>query len=337
MACTADLETFGGKSPEGRKVRGVLHWVDHDSSVEVEVRLYDQLFAVERPGTDGDFKAELNPKSLETLRGRVEPAVADSSRSHWQFERVGYFFRDPVATAIVFNRVVGLRESYAPGAESDTARAAVHSSVPALPTSAVVQADSGTKAGEHAATQVRGEERMLSPEVAARRDGLTAEFGIPEAQARTLAGDPAAESLFREAASIAPASAVANFVCNVVTGEMRATGKSLTGRSVGQIVSLLEGGTLGMAQAKRVLAVVLDTGEAPAAVVAREGLAKVDDEATLATWVEETFGRFPGEAGRFAGGEVKLGGFLVGQVLKASGGRADAAAVQRLVRARGQG
>lgn len=327
LLCTADLDTFGGKNPEGRKVRGVIHWVDQEESIPFEARLYDRLFAVERPGSEGDFKNELNPDSLQVLAGRLEPAVATGKRSHWQFERLGYFFRDPIADGVVFNRVVGLRESYA----VEGGQLAV--SVPAkLP---VGVATSPTPVPGTPPT--KGEDRALDAVTAARRDALITEFTLPEPLARTLAGDPSTESLFREAVVHATAVATATFICNVVIGELRSTGKSVTGRAVGQIVALVEAGTLGIPQAKRVLAGVLATAESPAAIVAREGLAKVDDEATVAGWVDETFDRFSGEAGRYSAGEVKLAGFLVGQILKASGGRADASVVQRLVRARGPG
>jgi glutaminyl-tRNA synthetase len=121
LHCTYDPTTRGGSPPDGRKVQATLHWVSADHALEAEVRLYDQLFTKEDPddASEGsDFKANLNPESLETLKScRVEPSLADSAPgSRYQFERLGYFCVDSVDSsdgALVFNRTVPLRDSWA--------------------------------------------------------------------------------------------------------------------------------------------------------------------------------------------------------------------------------
>ncbi|MFQ5812003.1 MAG: glutamine--tRNA ligase/YqeY domain fusion protein [Anaerolineae bacterium] len=120
LHCTYDPETWGGWAPDGRKVRGTLHWVSADHSLEAEVRLYDRLFSVENPldVEEGvDFTASLNPNSLETLTScRVEPSLAGAAPgSIYQFERQGYFCVDPDSSAekLVFNRTVALRDTWA--------------------------------------------------------------------------------------------------------------------------------------------------------------------------------------------------------------------------------
>jgi glutaminyl-tRNA synthetase len=126
--CTYDPETRGGWAPDGRKVRGTLHWVSANHSLPAEVRLYDRLFDRANPTDerDGrDFTTYLNPKSLETLTGsRVEPSLADAvSGRRYQFERLGYFCVDPVDSseeALVFNRTVSLRDTWAKIAEKET-------------------------------------------------------------------------------------------------------------------------------------------------------------------------------------------------------------------------
>jgi len=123
VRCTYDPATRGGSAPDGRKVPGTLHWVSAEHSVPVEVRLYDRLFRVERPDlAEEGFEATLNPDSLETLTdSRLEPAAADPALGErLQFERQGYFFRDPVDSRpdhLVFNRIVPLRDSWAPEAQ----------------------------------------------------------------------------------------------------------------------------------------------------------------------------------------------------------------------------
>jgi glutaminyl-tRNA synthetase len=116
LRCTYDPATRGGNAPDGRKVQATLHWVSAADSVPAEVRLYNQLFLSPEPNA-GDFAADLNPQSLEVLTDcRVEPAfVGDNVHEPVQFERQGYFYRDQDNTAgrLVFNRTVGLRDSWA--------------------------------------------------------------------------------------------------------------------------------------------------------------------------------------------------------------------------------
>ena len=127
VRCTYDPETRGGSAPDGRRVPGTLHWVAAERAVPVEVRLYDRLFRVERPDLEeGGFEACLNPRSLETLTdSRLEPAAADYAMGErLQFERQGYFYRDPVDSAperLVFNRIVPLRDSWAPESKKPAA------------------------------------------------------------------------------------------------------------------------------------------------------------------------------------------------------------------------
>jgi glutaminyl-tRNA synthetase len=116
LRCTYDPATRGGNAPDGRKVQATLHWVSAADSVPAEVRLYNQLFLSPEPNAS-DFAADLNPQSLEVLTDcRVEPAfVGDNVHEPVQFERQGYFYRDQDNTAgrLVFNRTVGLRDSWA--------------------------------------------------------------------------------------------------------------------------------------------------------------------------------------------------------------------------------
>lgn len=117
LRCTYDPETRGGDSPDGRKVKGTLHWVSAAHAVTAEVRLYAPLFGVEDPGAADDFLSVLNPDSLEVLGDcKLEPGLADVGDGQVvQFERLGYFCTDPDTSPDrpVFNRTVGLRDSFA--------------------------------------------------------------------------------------------------------------------------------------------------------------------------------------------------------------------------------
>ena len=117
LRCTYDPETRGGHAPDGRKVRGTIHWVSAPHSLKAEVRLYHRLFTTEKPDEEGDFIPYLNPSSLERLTScRVEPSLAKAAPgSRYQFERLGYFCvdsGDSSPDALVFNRTVSLRDSW---------------------------------------------------------------------------------------------------------------------------------------------------------------------------------------------------------------------------------
>ncbi len=116
LRCSYDPETLG-KNPEGRKVKGVIHWVSEASSKLAEVRLYNRLFSVPQPDNEANFLDALNPDSLEILSNcRVESSLADARpENRYQFERTGYFCLDTVDSIhgkLVFNRTVTLRENW---------------------------------------------------------------------------------------------------------------------------------------------------------------------------------------------------------------------------------
>ncbi len=120
LHCTYDPATRGGNTPNGRRVKGTIHWVSAAHALEVDVRLYDRLFMVENPSdfTNGDsFESLLNPDSMHILRGYVEPSLSGTAPgSRYQFERLGYFCvdsKDSSPERLVFNRTVALRDSWA--------------------------------------------------------------------------------------------------------------------------------------------------------------------------------------------------------------------------------
>jgi glutaminyl-tRNA synthetase len=116
--CTYDDKTLGKNPEDGTKPKGVIHWVSAAQSLAAEVRLYDRLFSVPNPAAADDFHSVLNPESLVTLtNARVEPALAGAKAEHaYQFERQGYFCldnKDVIEGKLVFNRTVGLRDTWA--------------------------------------------------------------------------------------------------------------------------------------------------------------------------------------------------------------------------------
>ena len=112
--CTYDSETLGKNPSDGRKVKGVIHWVSAPESITAEVRLYDRLFSVPNPAAAEEFETTLNPESLVVLpNAKLEPSLANSQAEQgFQFERTGYFSRDSKSENVVFNQTVGLRDSW---------------------------------------------------------------------------------------------------------------------------------------------------------------------------------------------------------------------------------
>jgi glutaminyl-tRNA synthetase len=118
--CSYDPATRGGNTPDGRKVKSTIHWVSAEHAIEAEVRLYENLFLTEDPNDSSqgqDWTANLNPKSLEVVaHPKLEPSLKDAKAgTSYQFERLGYFCvdRDSTPERLVFNRTVGLRDTYA--------------------------------------------------------------------------------------------------------------------------------------------------------------------------------------------------------------------------------
>ncbi|NLS11591.1 glutamine--tRNA ligase [Vibrio sp. SM6] len=115
--CSYDAETLGKNPADGRKVKGVIHWVSADKALPAEIRLYDRLFTVANPAAANDFAATINPDSLIVMQGFVEPSLATAlPEAGYQFERMGYFcadVKDSQPEALVFNRTVGLRDTWA--------------------------------------------------------------------------------------------------------------------------------------------------------------------------------------------------------------------------------
>ena len=119
ILATVDMDTRGGDAPDGRKVKGTIHWVDSNTAVDAEVRLYGNLFSVADPDSaDRDFIECLNPESLITLKGcKLEQSLKNATQGdRYQFMRTGYFCldsKDSTPEALVFNRAVALKDSWA--------------------------------------------------------------------------------------------------------------------------------------------------------------------------------------------------------------------------------
>jgi aspartyl-tRNA(Asn)/glutamyl-tRNA(Gln) amidotransferase subunit B len=175
-----------------------------------------------------------------------------------------------------------------------------------------------------------------------RRARLEAQYGLPSADARVL-------TLLRELADYYEAAASASLgkqrsnpkaIANWVQGEVlrdvreraRSLAKTLAPERLAELVALVDAGTISNSAAKEVFAAIAPTGEEPAAAVARMGLAQVSDGGRIERWIDEVIAQNPAQVAQYRAGKVQIAGFLVGLVMKLSGGRAEPKVVQQLMK-----
>jgi glutaminyl-tRNA synthetase len=344
LRCTVDRATRGGATPDGRKVQGTIHWVSAAHAVPLEARLYDRLFADERPDNppEGkDFLDLLNPASKTVVVGWGEPGLATAGvGERFQLERLGYFVVDPDSTAErrVLNRTVTLRDTWAKVAGRGEA-AAPPAAAPVAP--AAAEATRGARASSAEAPREKPEaaavERVLDAAQAALAGDLVA-AGLARADAEALATDAELAELFAAArAHGAPPVALANWVLNDLRRERKGrplSALAITPPALAALVTMADDGTLTPTTARELFARLVAVGGDPRAMVAAEGLEAIRDEATLLAAIDQVVAAHPGQLAAFRAGKEALFGFFVGQVMKATGGRAEPTLLQTLLRRR---
>jgi glutaminyl-tRNA synthetase len=322
-----ELDTKGGKNPaDGKKVHGVIHWVDGATSVPAEIRVYDRLFKSSRPEEGGgDFLEHLDPNSLEVIHGaRLEQSLGKAAvGSRWQLERVGYFVIDEDSTAKlpILNRIVTLR---------DAARV---EKAPEAPVERKENVKAKTRPKSKSPAEYRAEARARDPELARMYDE-TASLTTPE-QADLLAGDVVTARLFL---AVAKATKAADLTAKWMINELpRAlAGKELEASGLdadrlGELVTSLAEDKIKPSAAKAVLAAMIATGKRAEELAATAG--QTSSVAELGTAIDAVIAANPEKAAQYKAGKTGLLGFFVGQVMKSTP-NADAAAVNQAIRAR---
>ncbi|MHC4830329.1 MAG: glutamine--tRNA ligase/YqeY domain fusion protein, partial [Planctomycetota bacterium] len=260
---------------------------------------------------------------------KLEPSLASAEGgSHFQFERQGYFFVDPVeaeAGRLVFNRTVALRDSWAKVVKgpAKAVSSSVKASAKAAPTS------------QPAAARAAFEPRDAAE--ADRYARYTGEHGLAASDAELILTGEGLPSFYEEAlgAGAAPKS-VGNWIVNELLRELK--GKSLTdlavdGPSVGQLVKLIDDGTISGAAGKKIFAVMLTEGGDPAALVKRLGLEQIGDASALQPLVDAVLAENAAKVEQYRAGNPKLMGFFLGQIMRRTGGSADPKLTRELLEA----
>jgi glutaminyl-tRNA synthetase len=345
LRCSYYPETRGGKAPEGRTVRGTVHWVSADHAVPCTVRLYDRLFRVADPESgDEDFKTHLNPDSLvEVDSALIEPSVAEHpAGSHYQFERLGFFISDPVDShpeALVFNRTVTLRDTWA---KQTTPKAAPPKSKSKSSSGSGSGSGSGSKSKSKSKSKSppsTAAEPRRSPELEAARRRIEGELGIGAEEAGILTREPATTDLFHAAAAAgsAPAGSVANWIIHElprVLGGRTLANLPFDGAALAELVALVEGGKISSSAGREVLAEMARSGAKPSDIVARRGLEQVSDPGELEGVVDRVLAAHPEKVHELRSGKTGLLGFFIGQVMKETRGTANPALTSELVERR---
>ena len=351
LRCTYDPETRSGKAPDGRKVRGTIHWVSATRSLPVEVRLYDRLFRAPDPEAgEDDFMAHLNPDSLVTLRdARIEPSVAgDADTQRYQFEREGYFWRDPEDSTPerpVFNRIVPLRDTWAkverkargesqrsgPGAET----------VPEAPKRQTASAPAPQMTHDERVAVLSAEQRKRYASNVETILGSSVSSGLAEKSALELVEQPAANDYFdlalRELDDPAAAHTLAKWLLNAVPREIMENmeeGYALSPNKLSPLVKLMHEGTISARIGKEVQAEMIASGHDPDTIIEQKGWKQVADPDALAPAVEETLEAFPDKVAAYRAGKKGLMGFFMGQVMQRTGGTAKPDLARKLLEER---
>ncbi|HET7232724.1 MAG TPA: glutamine--tRNA ligase/YqeY domain fusion protein [Longimicrobium sp.] len=336
LRCSYDPETRGGTTPDGRPVKGTIQWVSVAHGLRCEVRLYDRLFTVADPDAqEGDFKEYLNPGSLVVINDAViEPSVrGDAPGSRYQFERIGYFCSDLVestAEALVFNRTVTLRDTWAKTAEKAPAQTKKPKQEKGPKAEPSADAKPRTKAPAY--------DTPRSPELEAHRERFAAQHDLPDEELDGVTRELTVALMFDDAVKAgATAKAAANWLIHELPREIGSRtidNLPFSGGELGELAVLVEDGTLSTSAARQVLGAMVNEGGHPREIVERLGLRQVSDEALVAPAVDEVIAANAAKAAEYRGGKTGLLGFFVGQVMRSTGGKANPELVNRLVRER---
>jgi glutaminyl-tRNA synthetase len=344
LRCTYDPETKSGAAGDDRKVKGTIQWVAADSALSAEVRIFERLF-------DGGSDEELDEKtvvdrvnadSLVVIEdAKVEPSVAgDAPERRYQFERTGYFWRDPVdgvGDRLVFNRIVALKDTW-------TRKEPVPVEAPrkrsSAPQPATVSAPPRRRSKPRA-TAAKPGAGLEDPRRDAKLERYRGELGVSDELAEVLAESAPWGDFFEAAlAEYDDAAALAVWIVNDLRGLLgnrSLDDLSFGGTELGSLAALVDRGEVTRRAAKDVLARMVEEGGDPADLIAQMGLTKVADPDELGEVIDAVLAAWPDKVIEYRSGKKGLIGLFVGEVMKKTGGAADPATAKSILAARLEG
>jgi glutaminyl-tRNA synthetase len=308
-------DSKSGADTSGIKVKSAIQWVSAAEAKEIEVRLYERLYKSEFP----EGIEDLNPDSLKIIKNAlIEPAViTEKPDERFQFEREGYFYADPVDytdAKPVFNKIVGLKDSWGKKKKEKQPRA---------------------KKAEEKKVQIDGEVAPMTPEQEQLFERYTKELQLNNEVANTLARDEQLSSLYEAALQLVKKPLnLANIIVNEVAREIKEKGMEALqfgAKELSELATMLDDEKISSKIAKQVFEEMATSGKSPATIVEEKGLVQISDPALIEPIIDEVIAKNPDNVEKFRAGNKKLLGFFVGQVLKATGGKANPKIVNELV------
>ena len=343
LHCTYDPGSLGKAAGAKRRKSAAIQWASAAHAVPAEIRLYNRLFTVANPeeAEDGKtFKDYLNPDSVEILRGcLLEPGLADTPLGErFQFVRHGYFIADAVDSrpgAPVFNRIIELRDTYKSDKGIDTPRGITSGTKPAR---RAEKAKDTPAVAAGTISDERSRARAANASLSRRYDDYIKVLGLTPELADVLTGESAVADFFDAAVAAYPnARAVANWMANDVLRELkglRIDELPFTASELAELIQLVDRQAITNPAAKTIFGEMLTRGGKPREIVARLGFDQALSAAELAAAVDAVLARLPDKVEAYRTGKTSLLGLFMGQVIKATGGKAVPRAVQELLKQR---
>lgn len=331
------MELICSYDPESREqakgVKGIIHWVSAQHALPAEFRLYERLFSQANPDEgDAPFTDHLNPHSLQVSQGYIEPSVTqDAADSRYQFERLGYFWRDPVdsqAEALVFNRIVGLRDHWQPQATQNNVNSQPDKANQTAKTDKATKANTAESSPKVAVTLSEDELAAIAPYVAQ---------GLSSAEATLLLREPALLNYLNTAAQHGELATLANWVLNDLAQAIRSGSNTVRPEQLAQLVARVQQGEISGRMTKDVLLQALELNRDPNTLVEEQGLRQVSSSDALEPIIDGLFERYPDKVTAYRSGKTGMLGFFVGQVMRETQGQANPQVLNSLLTQKLQG
>jgi glutaminyl-tRNA synthetase len=306
-----------GSDTSGIKVKSAIQWVEANSAIKAEVRVYDRLFNKENPKGIED----LNPDSLKVVTDAlIEPWIIKSNEERFQFEREGNFFKEPIDYSKekpVFNKIVSLKDSWAKKEQKKPKQ------------------EPKKRAPKPKQSAKESDIAPMNEQEEAIFNNLLKEFNLKKEVANTLAREEKLLEFFKEAIGYEKVpTLIANLVTNEVARELKKSDiKDLkyTPKDIATLAKLIDNETISTKIAKDIYEIMSQSGQNPQEIVKEKGLEQISNPDEILPIINDIIAKNPENVAKYKSGNQKLFGFFVGQVLKATNGKANPKVVNDLV------
>jgi len=303
---TYNKDSKSGQDKSGIKVKSAIQWVEASSAKKIEARVYDRLFNIQNPQGVED----LNPNSLNIIKNAlVEPYVIETKEERFQFEREGYFYKEPIDYTQenpVFNKIVSLKDSWSKKSKTDSSKKKPN----------VKKEQKISKSGEMA--ELTKEEQEIF-------NSLVKDYNLNNQQAAILARDNTLLTFFTTALNYYnKANTIANFVTNEVSKVLKDKNKpNFSPEHIASLSQMVDDEVISNKIAKEVFEIMAKNAQDPKSIVESKGLKQINTVQELLPIIEDIIAKNQSNVDKYKNGNEKLFGFFVGQVLKATNGKAN--------------